>query len=56
MTIIEAKRIVALGKKNDIKVQNKVDDEVPNQRLVVINGFYYDDASIAAGDIINHDY
>ena len=54
MTNIEAKRIVTLGKKNDLKILNHPDDLAANRRIVIINGFYYDSARIATEDIINH--
>lgn len=56
MTNIEAKRIIALGKTNNLKVLSRQDPELPNQRLAIINGFYYDDASIAVSDIVNHEF
>lgn len=56
MTIIESKRILVLGKKNGLKVSTRPDDQVPNERIVIINGFYYDDASIVATDIINNEF
>ena len=56
MKTIEAKRIIALGKTNNLKVLSRQDPESPSQRLVIINGFYYDDASAAVSDIVNHDF
>ncbi len=56
MTNIEVKQIVALGKVNNIKVLSRQDPELPNQRLAIINGFYYDDASTAVSDIVNHEF
>lgn len=53
MTAIEARRIVLLGKKNGVLVMTKQDPEVPHARLVVIDGFYYDNADAAASDILN---